>query len=148
MVQKLIHLYSSSSSDRWHLRDQTLDTAFTVALSYSTRSNTFFDYTAAANDYKHMQILFVTSAKACVVVSCKNPNHISFQGHLEKRHCLHDFKNRHCDYSVNIISLYCFLVACQLILQLASLSGICVTTYSGNQTLAIPHLEENYCHTK
>ena len=61
---------------------------------------------------------------------------------------LHDSKNRHYGYSFKYYMLALFFVACQLILQSGSLSGTCVTTYSGNQTLAIPHLKESYCHRK
>jgi hypothetical protein len=125
-----------------------LDTAFTLALSFPIRSNTFFDYTAAASDYKHMQILFVMSAKSSAVVSCKNLSHTSFQGHLEKTLTYMIQKIGTMAILLNIISMHCFFVACQPILQSGSLSGTCVTTYSGNQMLAIPHLKENYCHRK
>jgi hypothetical protein len=148
MVQKLIYLYSASSSDGWHLRDQILDTAFIVALSYSTRSNTFLIILQPPTTTSICRSYLSCQQKPVLWLAAKIPITYLFKVTWKKRHCLHDSKNKHCDYSVNIISLYCFFVACQLILQSGSLSGICVTTYSGNQTRAIPHLEENYCHRK
>ena len=85
-----------------------MDTAFTLALSFPTPSNTLFDYAAAASDYKHMQILFVMSAKSRAVVSCKNPSHINFSRSLGEDTTYMIQKIGTMAILLNIISLHCF----------------------------------------
>jgi len=79
------------------------------------------------------------SPKACIGLAAKSQSHI-FSRSLEESNIHMIQKIGTMTILLNIISLHCF---CSMSADPAirELGGTCVTTYSGNQTLAISHLE-------